>query len=250
MYNTPVAFQKIHRVFGILLLILSLVALIWGLHAGKYLLQTTDLAPADMALPGLEQPTGSAALGAANPLAPEPHLLELSWPKSLRLGDDGTLRLTVGIPLLPPASSTGSQTPPAGTGGVQPGIYDAYNLVLQSHLDLPGITRTPTGEVSQALLPDQPVVFLWYLRPVTPGIFSGKVWLHLRFVPRSAGQEERILLAAQQIDIQVITLLGMSGSQARLFGSLGLVLGGFLGLDGVVNWGFEQLVKRKKGQKT
>ncbi len=247
MYNTPVAFQKIRRVLGILLLILSLAVLTWGLRTGEYMLQSTDLASADMALPESRQPTGSSSTGGADPLAPEPRLLELSWPKSLRLDDDGTIHLTVALPSPPSVGSTRTGTPPAAAGGVQLGIYDSYNLVLQSHLDLPGLARTPTGDVSQALPPDRPVVFIWYLRPATQGIFSGKVWLHLRFAPRSAGQEERILLAAQQIDIQVITLLGMSGSQARLFGSLGLVFGGFLGLDGLVSWGFEQLVKRKKG---
>ena len=176
--------------------------------------------------------------------SPEPRLLELSWPKSLRLGDDGTLRLTVGFPVR--RGSTGSQSPAGTAGRVQPGVDSAYHLILQSHLDLPGITRTPTGEVSQAMLPDQPVVFLWYLRPATPGIFSGKVWLHLRFVPPPPAQEQRILLAAQQVDIQVTSLLGMSGGQARLFGSLGLVVGGFLGLDGVLSWYLGQLAKRKE----
>ncbi len=107
------------------------------------------------------------------------------------------------------------------------------------------MTHTPTGEVSQAMLPDQPVVFLWYLRPTAPGVFSGKVWLHLRAVPPPPAPDQRILLAAQQIDIQVTSLLGMSGSQARLFGSLGLVVGGFLALDGLVVWYLGLLAKRK-----
>jgi len=244
MYNTPVAFQKLRRIFGVLLMILSLATLTWGLRSGDYLLQTTDLAPSDLALSAAGQPTGSVSTSGTNALAPGPRTLALSYPTSLRLGDAGTLRLTVGLPPLEPGSGQTNNNP------TSPDIYGSYNLVLQSHLDLPGMAHTPTGEVSQALPPDKPVVFIWYLRPNAPGVFSGKVWLHLRFVPRATAQEKRILLAAQQIDVQVITLMGMSGSQARLFGSLGLVLGGFLALDGVVSWGFEQLVKRKKGQET
>jgi hypothetical protein len=246
MYNNPMLLQNIRRVFGLMLLIFSLVALIWGLSYPQYQLRATELSSADMALPGSEQSFGNPSAVDSAARSPEPRLLKLSWPKRLRLGDDGTLSLTVGFPSPLPAGSTGSQATPAGVGGVQPAVYDTYHLVLQSHLDLPGIIRTPTGEVSQAMLPDQPVEFLWYLRPLTPGVFSGKVWLHLRFVPRSTGQEERILLAAQQVDIQVVSLLGMSSSQARLLGSVGLVVGVFLGLDGVLSWGLEQLAKRRE----
>lgn len=239
MYNTRMVLYKTRRVFGVLLLLLSMVFLTWGLRSGEYLVQSTELASSDMALPGSEQATGSSSGSITAALAPEPRSLELSWPKSLRLGDDGTLRLTVSLSSGSSGSSTGDQTPP--------GIYESYNLVMQSHLDLPGIERNPTGEVSQAMLPGQPVVFLWYLRPSTPGVFSGKVWLHMRFVPRSAGQEQRILLAAQQVDIEVVTRLGMSGNQARLYGSLGLVAGALLGLDGVLGWCLEQLAQHKKG---
>jgi hypothetical protein len=237
--------QKLRRGFGLLLLFLSVVVLVWGLKPAKYLLQTTQLAPADLALPASEPPSAGSSGSAQATLAPESRLLELFWPESLRLGDDGTLRLTVGFPSAQAAGLSGSQTPPA-VAAAQPAIYDAYKLVLQSHLDLPGITRTPTGEVSQALVPHQPAVFLWYLRPPAAGDFSGRVWLHLQFVPRSSGREERILLAAQQVDIRVVRLFGLSGSQARLFGSLGLVVGGFLGLDGVLIWGLNQLAKRRK----
>jgi len=237
MYNTQMRLIKLRRAFGLLLLIFSLLALVWGLDSPDYVLQTTQLTSSDLAYPGADQPVGAAAD------SPGARSLELSWPKSLRLGDDGTLRLTVGFPL---PGSTGSQALTAAAGDVQTETGNAYHLILQSHLDLPGIARTPTGEVSQAMLPDQPVVFLWYLRPAGPGVFSGKVWLHLRLVPAPPAQEQRILLAAQQVDIRVTSLLGMSGSQARLFGSLGLVVGGFLGLDGVLSWYLGWLAKRKQ----
>jgi len=249
MYNTPMILKMIRRIFGLSLLIFSLVALIWSLSPGKYILQTTQLSQAEMVLPGVAQATGGSPGSTPAILAPETRLLEFAWSERMRLGDDDTLRLTVGFPSQTSANSNRNETPKTADNGALPEIYSAYNLVLQSHLDLPGITHVPTGEVSQAMLPDKPVVFIWYLRPPAPGVFSGKVWLHLRFVPRSAGQAVRILLVAQQLDIKVVTLLGMSGSQARLFGSLGLVLGAFFGLDGLVSWCFVQVLKRKKGKK-
>lgn len=236
MYNTTMVFRRALRVLGIVLLVLSMVILTWGLRSGDTQKLSTELSPADLSLPDLEGSTGNSSTQTETPPSFEARLLELSWPKSLRLGDNGTIRLTVGLP-----ASRVSQ------GKVRPAFYDAYNLVLQSHLDLPGVTRTPTGEVSQVMLPDQPVVFLWYLRPTDPGIFGGKVWLHLRFVPRSGGQDTRLLLAAQQVEINIVTLLGMSGSQARLFGSLGLALGLFLTLEGLLSRGLEQIAKSKKG---
>jgi hypothetical protein len=242
MYNTPMLLIKLRRVFGLLLLVISLVVLIWGLRSPEYMLQATELAPSDLFFQESNQPTANGPARGAAVQSPGSRLLELSWPKSLRLGDEGTVRLTVRVlSSEPTASQASSET----AEPVQPGMDNAYHFVLQSHLDLPGMAHTPTGEVSQAMLPDQPVVFLWYLRPASSGIFNGKVWLHLRFIPPSPAQEQRILLAAQQVDIQVTSLLGMSGSQARLAGSLGLVVGSFLALDGLLSWYLGVLAKRK-----
>jgi hypothetical protein len=242
MYNTSMLLIKLRRVLGLVLLVISLVVLIWGLCSPEYVLQATELASSDLAIPGSNQQAGKGSTGGAAVQSPGARLLELSWPKSLRLGDEGTIRLTLRV-ISPEASA--SQASSETAEAVQPGMDNAYHFVLQSHLDLPGMAHTPTGEVSQAMLPDQPVVFLWYLRPATSGIFYGKVWLHLRFIPPSPAPEQRILLAAQQVEIQVTSLLGMSGSQARLFGSLGLVVGGFLALDGLFSWYLGLLAKRK-----
>ena len=230
------ALRIARRAFGILLLASSLVVITWGLRSTETLRQSTLLSSADMALPALGQAAGGSSEAVGILPALEPRQLDLSWPKSLRLGDGGTLRLTVGFP-----------TSQSSDGSVRSASHQAYNLVLQSHLDLSGMKRTPTGEVSQVLLSDQPVVFIWYLRPSTSGEFRGKVWLHLRIVPRATGQEERILLAAQQVDIEVTTLLGMSGSQARLFGSLGLAASLPLLLEGFLSRSLEWVAQRKKG---
>jgi len=221
MYNTGMSLQKARRVIGVLLFICCGSVLFWGLSAQKFSRQTLELAPADLALPG-----DQAAL--------EPRRLELYSPAGLRLGDDGSLRLTVSAA----AAAHNQAASPSG-------VYADYQLILQARLDLPGVARNPTGEISQAMLPGQPQAFLWYMRPAAPGLFSGKVWLHLLYQPRSGAPEQRRLLAALPVELQVVRLLGLSGNQARLFGSLGLALGALLCLDGVLNWGLDFLARRR-----
>ena len=67
MYNTSMAFRIARQVFGILLLASSLVVLTWGMLSAETLRQSTQLSPAELALPDLEQTAGSSS-GAAGDL--------------------------------------------------------------------------------------------------------------------------------------------------------------------------------------
>jgi hypothetical protein len=118
-------------------------------------------------------------------------------------------------------------------------------LVLVSRLDLAGIRHTPTGEVSQALVSEHPVVFLWNVRAGMPGNYAGRTWLHLQsLMPESEGQDRR-LLAAQDLEIRVISLLGLSGDQARVFGAVGLAMGAVLVLDGAIQSILQRTMKKE-----
>ena len=100
------SFRSVLRVLGIVLLVLSVAILTWGLRSGETQNQSTELSPAE---------SGSARPGRIDrqfhypklrtPPSLEARLLELSWPKSLRLGDSGTIRLTVGLPASGPVGA-------------------------------------------------------------------------------------------------------------------------------------------------
>jgi hypothetical protein len=248
MYNTAMILRKARRSIGVVLLLLSLIVLVWGVRNEEFSTQMIELTASDMALFQAKAVGGSSPAGKAPEIALEPRQLEILAPKRVRLGDDGTLRLTIGPRSNLESKATENSIPLAVSGSTQNTGSVNSNLILQTHLDLPGVVHTPTGEVSQAILPGQPSVFIWYLRPLVSGIYQGKVWLHLISMPRSGGQKQRILLAAMPVEIEVVTLLGMSGNQARLLGSLGLAFGVMLGLEGVFTRFLERLEQLNRGK--
>ena len=124
-------------------------------------------------------------------------------------------------------------------------VFDTHHVLVESRLEMDSIHYTPTGEVSEALRSGQPVAFLWSVRPDEQGAYLGTIWVHLRFLPLDGGEELRRVLTAQPVQIQAISLLGLSGAMARWLGGVGLAFGLVLGLDGVVMW----LVGKKKSER-
>jgi hypothetical protein len=75
------------------------------------------------------------------------------------------------------------------------------------------------------------------------------VWLRLELVPKNGGQIEEMLLLARTIEIQAVTVLGLSGSLARILGGVGLILSTVLGYPFIQNWVTGWLKRRRgKGQ--
>ncbi|MBN2550589.1 MAG: hypothetical protein JXB15_15600 [Anaerolineales bacterium] len=205
--------------------------------------------PIASALPAqLSQTPAPAAVSTPSPLIPENRLLVLEWPARIKAGDADVVRLTLEM------DEFGTVTPTAQVGGnlleaqsVQiPNLYDTHTVVAEARLDLAGLEVAPGGDIAEALLPGQPVSFAWSIRPTDPGAYQGTVWLHLRFLPRSGGDETRRVLSAQRIEIQAVNFLGLGGSAARVLGSVGTVVGSVFGLDNLVGWGW-QLIRRRRG---
>jgi hypothetical protein len=121
-------------------------------------------------------------------------------------------------------------------------IYDTHRVLAEARLELAGVRFIPTGEINVALLPGRPAAFLWSVSPDQPGIYGGTVWLHLRFIPLEGGEELRSVLTAQPVEIEATSLLGMSGSAARLLGGLGTAFCLALGLNSIMA---RVLVKKK-----
>jgi hypothetical protein len=60
--------------------------------------------------------------------------------------------------------------------------------------------------------------------------------LHLDFIPLEDGEESRMTVTAQQIEIRVVDLLGLGGIPARLIGGAGSLIGFILWLDKIFGW--------------
>jgi hypothetical protein len=203
MYNFPMSLRPGLRYFGLALLLVSALILTWGLRAETYQSKMVAITQADL------DPSASAgSVPNANTVMGR---LVLEWPQSLRLGDAGKVRL-----IFSPELSQLS--------------HNATDRILRSRLDLAGFAQTPTGEISHALILDHPVTFLWNLRSIRMGKYIGDVWLYVQSNLPGVSDGNSKVVIAQQFEIPVTGLLGMSGLEARIIGGVGLVIGAFLGL--------------------
>ncbi len=187
----------------------SLLMLYWGGRKSIFQTYSIDLLQAELHLPVSQQ-------GLADPLSPAGQFI-LDWPSRIRLGDPAEVRLR-----FEPAVAADN---PSST---------QYRFFLETRLELFDLQHTPTGEINQAFSFDHPVIFLWNLRPLRTGLFQGKTWIYLRLIETNIGDETTRLLAVPSFEIQVKDLLGISGQQARMVGSLGMVIGFLLALDGIL----------------
>jgi hypothetical protein len=173
-----------------------------------------------------------------SPAVPENRFLVLEWPKKIRVGDSEIIRLALEM------DSEGNMTPTASVEGSQifsepvqiPNLYDSHYVIAEARLDMAGLEYLPSGVISEALQPGQPVIFIWSVRPREIGAYKGTVWLHLRYVPKAGGPESRKVLTAQLIEVQGVNFFGLGGTAARVLGSVGVVIGSILGLDNLLSW--------------
>jgi hypothetical protein len=160
------------------------------------------------------------------PLPPD-RRLALAWPRTVRAGDRGSIRLQVdrGLAAQPKIASAASQVRMATT-----------NEMAAARLEFTGLQFSPGEQISQPLRPGYPVTFEWSFRPEEDGIYTGVAWLYLIAVPQAGGPETLTPVLASEISLHVIDLRGVSGPTARLLGAGGLILGGLLCLDGALAW--------------
>ena len=195
-------------------------------------------------VPLIPLPTPTAASGEVEPqpAIPESRRLTLEFPPVVRAGDSTRIRLQLEV------DDRGNLTPTAVvegnvvTGEVVeiPNLYETHNVIAEARLDMAGMEVQPQGPVSEPLLPGQEVVFYWSIRPNDAGQYEGTAWLHLRFVPKAGGEESRIPVSVQFLEIESKSFLGfLSGGAARGIGAVGSVVGGVLGfpfVDDLMKW--------------
>jgi len=190
-------------------------------------------------------PVVSAPTQSPPPAVNEPRRLTLEFPRQIRLGEGDIIRLTLEVDTL------GAITPTAEVAGnvvtgerVEiPNLYETHNVTAEARLDLAGAEVEPSDLISEPLTQGQSVTFYWSVRPREAGIYRGTLWLYLRFVNKSNGEESRITVSAQRVEIEAVKLLGLPLGLVRGAGMVGSVIGGVLGfpfLEDIVKFLFRR----------
>jgi hypothetical protein len=168
----------------------------------------------------------------APPAIPETRRLTLEFPPKMRAGVEGDIvRLTLEV------DDLGNITPTAQIEGNTvvgqtieiPDLYQTHNVTAEARLDLAGMEVRPAEAILEPLKRGQSATFYWSIRPQETGTYRGTVWLHLNFTDKSTGEESRIAVSAQIIEIEAVDFFGLSVNVARTSGVIGSIVGGVVG---------------------
>ena len=221
--------------------------------------ESTELsAPTDAVQPGIAPATAgplttATAILPTSQTTPQPAInesrrLTLEFPPQIRVGEGEVIRLTLEVDALGNLTPTAVIEGNTVTGEVVeiPNLYETHNVTAEARLDLAGMDVKPADLISEPLLPGQSVTFYWSIRPREVGVYRGTIWLYLRFVNKSNGEESRKAVSAQLIEIDAVNLLGLPLGLVRGAGMVGSFVGGILGfpfLENIIKFLFR---RRKK----
>jgi len=238
--------------FFAMISVLTLTILACGAGAGSPAPEPSAEQPgAAMPTQSLSQATPAASVSTVIPAIPERRRLTLDFPPKIRAGDSAVVRLTLEV------DDLGNVTPTAQIEGnvVQgdvieiPNLYETHHVVAEARFDIAGLQVSPPDLISQPLEQGQSVTFYWSVRPTETGVYQGTVWLYLRFVDKSSGEESRKPVSAQVVEIEAVDFFGLSVNFARGTGVIGSIVGAVVGFPF-----FEDIVRfvfgrRKKKQR-
>lgn len=228
------------RYFAVLFLILIL--------AGCASMGSESAAP--VAVP-TSQPAESPNQTPVPPAVLESRRLTLEFPPKMKAGVEGDIiRLTLEVDEL------GNVTPTAEIEGnvvvgetIQfPDLYETHTVTAEARLDLAGMQVQPSEAIFEPLKKGQSATFYWSIRPQETGLYRGTVWLHLNFADKSTGEQSRIAVSAQIIEIKAVDFFGLPVNLARTSGVVGSVIGGVIGfpfLEDILKF----LFKRKSNKR-
>jgi len=198
-----------------------------------------DFPPSTPKSAPMPTPTLSASLPdteggvAPAPVITEHRRLTLEFPPVMRTGDSTRIRLQLEVDdrgnFLPTAVVEGNIV----TGEVVeiPNLYETHIVIAEARLDIAGMEVQPSGTISEPMSQGQSVTFYWSVRPEEAGKYEGTAWLHLRFVSKTDGQEGRIPVSVQFLEIEANSFLGfLPGNTARGLGAIGSAVGSVLGI--------------------
>lgn len=195
---------------------------------------------------------------ASTPQSPslQPTLLEtrrltLEFPPKIK-ADAGSdiVRLTLEVDDLGNITPTAFYQENVITGEVIqiPNLYETHNVGAETRFDIAGIQVEPSGNVYQPMRQGEPVTFYWSIRSSQVGKYRGTIWLYLVFVDRISGEESRMPVSVQIVDIEAVDFFGFSVNFVRTSGVIGSVLGvivGFPFFDDIVKYLWGRRKKRK-----
>lgn len=149
------------------------------------------------------------AIPAGMPALPEARTIHFTHLPQTRLGDSQVMELNL-----------------SADGNVDDvNVYEEYNVIVEARLELEGAEARPAELVSAALAEGAAPTFYWEVTPREEGEARGTVWLYLRFVPKEGGEEIRQPVSAQLVAIRTKSMLGRTGSEARVGGVVGCIVG-------------------------
>jgi hypothetical protein len=161
----------------------------------------------------------------------ESRRLTLEFPSTMRAGDSDIVRLTLEVDdlgnITPTAQFEGNVL--AGEVIQMPNLYESHHVIAESRFDIASVEIRPTDLINVPLAQGQTATFLWSIRPPDVGIYHGTIWLYLRFVDKLNGEESRLTVSAQIVEIEAVNLIGLSGSLARTTGFIGSIIGTVIG---------------------
>lgn len=185
-----------------------------------------------------------------SPAIPEMRRLTLEYPPKMKAGvESDVIRLTLEV------DEQGNITPTAQVEGnvitgetIQiPNLYETHMVRAEARIDMAGMDVQPAGAIYEPMTPGQSVKFFWSIRPQDTGLYRGTVWLHLVFVDRISGEESRMAISAQIVEIEAVDFFGFSVNVARTSGVVGSIVGGVVGfpfLEDIIKFLFKRRKKK------
>ncbi len=247
LYNERMKTFTLKARLGLLLLILSLLWLgvvFWPLTQQTQVLSFGNLIVSAIGpIPTPVRPEEATPVPENIPT--EQRSLQLEWPEKIRVGEARRIRL--GLEMLDAIKPAGDLSE---SEVITPSDWYAhYNVVVESRLDLAGMSVKPDGTMNEPMRPGEPVVFYWSVSPEQTGSFEGTVWVYINLIPKNGQTAERFLLLARPLDIQAVSFLGMPAWFSRGLGAAGAFLGlifGFPFFESILKWIWGKIRKQAK----
>jgi len=142
------------------------------------------------------------------------YTITLTSPQSIYLGAFGKVDLQI-----EPKSADGS-----ALSSNLAKLYQQYSPVIDTRLELVGMTVQPNDQISEPLGEGKSVQFEWQLSPNQDGVVSGTLWIYISLVPKGGGTAENLTLFALPITSESKDLMGMAVGMVYLLAGGGGLL--------------------------